>query len=122
MGRSGVGAEQFIEEIAEPLLEHGDFSLGNGNRVGPVVRDGPCAEVVLGRAAHLHAVAEKRLKLLRRCGRPVRSGPSVIKLVPSAGTPRGRVFNPPAISEACQPEPVSVTLSWVGNVPSLILR
>lgn len=48
---SGVGAEQSIEQVAEPSLAHLDLGFCDGNGVWPAVGDGPCAEVVLGRPA-----------------------------------------------------------------------
>jgi hypothetical protein len=43
-------SEQFIEEIAEPCLEHIELGVGDRHRVGPIVRDGSRLHVVLGRA------------------------------------------------------------------------
>jgi hypothetical protein len=48
--RSSTRPEQFIEQIAEPCLEHIELGLGDRHRVGPIVRDDPRLDIVLGRA------------------------------------------------------------------------
>lgn len=45
VGRSGVGAGQFIEQVAEPSLEHLNLGFHDRNGVGPVVGHGPFGEV-----------------------------------------------------------------------------
>ena len=43
--------EQLIEEIAEPCLEHVELGIGDRHRGGPIVRDDPRLDIVLGRAS-----------------------------------------------------------------------
>jgi hypothetical protein len=39
--RSSARPEQFIEQVAEPRLEHVNLGLGDRNMLRPVVGDGP---------------------------------------------------------------------------------
>lgn len=61
---SDVWAEQVIEDIAEPMLEHRDLGLSDWNRIGPIVCHGPTGEVVFGWSAHRDMVSQKLFKLL----------------------------------------------------------
>src|SRR4029077_14587191 len=45
-----VWPEQFIEEIAEPRLEHVHLGLHNRDALRPIVRDGPIGKIVFDRA------------------------------------------------------------------------
>jgi hypothetical protein len=57
--RSSARPEQFVEEVAEPRLEHVEFGLSDRDVLGPIVCDGPRLKVVLGRPAN----ARPRLRL-----------------------------------------------------------
>jgi hypothetical protein len=48
--RSSVQPEQFIEEIAEPCLEHVELGVCDRHGVRPIVRDRPRPNIVLERA------------------------------------------------------------------------
>lgn len=51
--RSSARPEQFVEQIAEPRIEYINLGLRDRHAFGPVVRDGPFFNVVLGRAAKI---------------------------------------------------------------------
>jgi|GEM_PF-4169997 len=56
-------AEQFIEQVAEPPLEHLNLCLRDRNGAWPIVGDGPGGQVVFGRSTHRNTVSQQRLKL-----------------------------------------------------------
>jgi len=64
--RSSARPEQLIEEIAEPCLEHVELGVGDRHSVGPIVRDGPCLNIMLGRAADARPGRRLDLKIVRQ--------------------------------------------------------
>jgi len=64
--RSSARPEQFIEEIAEPCLEHVELGVGDRHRVGPIVHDGPCLNIMLGRAADARPGRRLDVKIVRQ--------------------------------------------------------
>lgn len=57
--RSSARPEHFIEQIAEPRIEHVELGIHNRHIFGPIVGDGPGLDSVLDRAAN----ARPRLRL-----------------------------------------------------------
>jgi hypothetical protein len=62
--RSSARPEQFIEEIAEPCLEHIELGVGDRHWVGPIVRDRPRLNVMLRRAADARPGLRLDLKIV----------------------------------------------------------
>ncbi len=62
--RSSARPEQFIEQIAEPCLEHVELGIGDRHRVGPIVRDGPRRQVVLRRPTDTRPRLDRNVKVI----------------------------------------------------------
>jgi len=74
LAASSTRPEQLVEKVAEPSLEHLDLGLRNRNAFRPVIGDGPCRQIVLGRAAGKRPRLSKQLVQLLGCGWRARSG------------------------------------------------
>jgi hypothetical protein len=65
---SSARPKQLVEQVAEPRLEHIDFSLRDGDALMPVVGDCPVPNVVFWRSARKRPWLSKQLFKLFGCG------------------------------------------------------
>lgn len=61
---SSARPEQLIEEVAEPCLEHIHLGLADRHALGPIVRDVPGRNVILGRASERRPTAGNDMKIV----------------------------------------------------------